>query len=93
MGILTCLDAKTGKELYSEPTRRQRHRASPVYAEGKVYLTARDGVITVVQAGPTFKVLATNRLPDQVTASPVISNERIYIRGFDTLYAISTDGK
>src|SRR5439155_10762068 len=73
-GVLICLDAKTGKELYAERTHAARHRASPVCADGKVYLTARDGVVTVVQAGPKFKVLAVNKLPDQTAASPVISN-------------------
>ncbi|HEV3143666.1 MAG TPA: PQQ-binding-like beta-propeller repeat protein [Gemmataceae bacterium] len=92
-GVLICLDAKTGKEYYTEKTHSQRHRASPVYADGKVYLSARDGTITVVKAGPKFESLATNKLPITLTASPAISNGRIYIRGFETLYAISEGGK
>ena len=87
-GTLICLDAKTGKEFYSQRTHTARHRASPVYADGKIYLSGRDGVVSVVKAGPKFELLATNRLPDQVTASPVISGGRIYIRGWQTLYAI-----
>ena len=87
-GVLMCLDAKTGKQLYSQRTHTERHRASPVYADGKVYLTARDGVVTVIKVGPTYNVLATNRLEDHFTASPAISNGRIYLRGFDSLYAI-----
>ncbi|HEX4070209.1 MAG TPA: PQQ-binding-like beta-propeller repeat protein [Planctomycetaceae bacterium] len=87
-GVLMCLDARTGKQLYSQRTHTERHRASPVYADGKVYLTARDGVVTVIKAGPTYNVLATNRLEDHFTASPAISNGRIYLRGFDSLYAI-----
>src|SRR5262249_45826430 len=39
-GNLICLDAKTGKENYQERTHNTRHRASPVYADGKIYLTA-----------------------------------------------------
>jgi outer membrane protein assembly factor BamB len=92
-GILLCMDAKTGKELYSQRIHNQRHRASPVYADGKVFCTARDGVITVVQAGPEFKILATNKLPDDFTASPVVVDGRIYLRGFKTLYAIGPAGK
>ena len=45
MGSLTCLDAKTGKVHYTQNLRQFRHRASPVYADGKVYLTARDGTV------------------------------------------------
>ena len=84
-GVLICMDAKSGRELYQERTYSQRYRASPVYADGKVYLTARDGVVTVVKAGRTFEVLATNKLGDDkdaeaVSASPAISGGRIYLR-------------
>ena len=88
MGTLICLDAKTGKELYQERLHGGRYRASPVYADSKIYCTARDGTTTVVKAGPKFQLLATNKLPDQIAASPAISNGRIYLRGFATLYAI-----
>ena len=64
-----------------------------MYADGKIYLTARDGVITVVKAGPKFQVLATNKMPDQIAASPAIADGRIYIRGFAALYAVSENGK
>jgi outer membrane protein assembly factor BamB len=87
-GMLICMDAKTGKEFYSQPLHRARYRASPVYGAGKVYLTARDGTVTVVKAGPKFEELAVNHLDDQTAASPVIANGRIYLRGFEALYAI-----
>ncbi len=87
-GILTCLDAKTGKQHYSQRTHNQKHRASPVAADGKIYLTAGDGTVSVIKAGPNFELLATNKLPDETTASPAIANSRIYLRGFDALYAI-----
>ena len=68
-------------------------RASPVAADGKIYLTAKDGTFTVVQAGPELKILAKNKLPDQFTACPAISNGRIYLRGYESLYAIGVVGK
>jgi hypothetical protein len=49
--------------------------------------------MTVVKAGQKFEKLAENRLPDQISASPVISGGRIYIRGFETLYAIGPIAK
>jgi outer membrane protein assembly factor BamB len=85
---LTCLDAKTGEQIYQRRTHQHRHRASPVYADGKIYLTARDGVFTVVSAGREGKVLAENKLSDQTSASPAISGGRIYLRGFKYLWAI-----
>ena len=88
MGVLICVDAKTGKELYQERLHSARYRASPVYADGKIYCTARDGTFTVVKAGPKFERLAENKLPDQFASSPAISNGTIYLRGFETLYAV-----
>ena len=68
-------------------------KLAPVYADGKVYVTSRDGYVTVVKAGPKFEKLAENRMPDQISASPAISGGRIYLRGFETLYAIGPAGK
>lgn len=89
-GTLICLDALTGKENYSQRMHDARYRASPLFADGKIYLTARDGVVTVVKAGPTFQVLAENKLSDQISACPAVADGRIYIRGFKSLYAIGT---
>jgi len=82
------MDAKTGEQIYEKRTVADRHRASPVYADGKIYLTARKGIVTVVKAGREFEILASNELGESISASPAISNGRIYIRSFDALYAI-----
>lgn len=87
-GNLTVLEAKTGKEVYSAATHRARHRASPVYADGKLYLTARDGKVHVIQAGREFKILAVNDLGEDQSSSPAISNGTIYMRTFQSLWAI-----
>lgn len=87
-GNLMCLDAKTGELRYQELTHRTRHRASPVFADGKIYLNARDGKISVVKAGPKFELLAQNDLGEEISASPAISNGTIYLRTFDALWAI-----
>lgn len=87
-GLMVCLDAKTGKELYQERLHNDRYRGSTLFADGKIYLTSRGGVFSVLKAGPEFKVLAVNRLPDVFTASPAVSRGRIYLRGYETLWAI-----
>lgn len=92
-GVLTCWEARSGKEIYQARLHADRYRASPVYADGRIYLTSRDGTFTVVKAGPKFELLATNNLPDAFTASPAISNGRIYLRGFGALYAIDAKTK
>jgi outer membrane protein assembly factor BamB len=86
--VLICLDAKSGREIYQERAYSDRYRASPVYADGKIYLTARGGMVTVVKAGPKFEILASNDMGEPISASPAISGGRIYLRTFEALYAI-----
>lgn len=92
-GNLICLDVKTGKQHYKQALHEDRYRASPILADGKIYICSRDGTVTVVKPGATFEKLAVNKLPDQIAASPAIANGRIYIRGFQNLFAISEGGK
>ena len=88
-GDLICLDAKTGEQLYRERTRRHRHRASPVYANGHIYLTSRDGIINVVKTGREFEIVASNDIGEVIAASPAIANGTLYLRSYQALYAIS----
>ena len=87
-GDLICLDAETGEQLYRERTHRHRHRASPVYANGHIYLTSRDGLVNVVKTGRAFEIVASNSLGEVIAASPVISNGTLYLRSYQALYAI-----
>ncbi|MBX9628784.1 MAG: PQQ-binding-like beta-propeller repeat protein [Gemmataceae bacterium] len=89
-GTLTAVDAKTGRLVYSKAleAKQRVYRANMVAADGKIYLVGREGIGFVVQAGPEFKVLATNDLKEVVYSSPAISNGRLYLRGRDHLYAI-----
>lgn len=88
-GVMWCLDAKTGAEVYGQQRIKSAiYSSSPVLADGKIYITNEDGLTTVVQVGPEFKVLAENPLEDFVLSSPAISDGRIYIRTSQHLYAI-----
>lgn len=87
-GTLICLDAKTGEKLYEMRINRQLHRSSPIYANGYIYLTSRNGVVNVVKAGREFEIVATNSINETVAASPVIVDGTLYLRSYDALYAI-----
>jgi len=90
-GIMWCLDARTGAEIYGQQRIKPgTYSGSPVLADGKIYVTNEDGLTTVVQAGPEFKVLAENPLNDYVLSSPAISDGRIYLRTSQHLYAIGS---
>lgn len=88
-GVMWCLDAKTGAEVYANQRIKPGiYSSSPVLADGKIYVTNEDGLTTVVAAGPKFAVVAENPLNDYVLSSPAISEGRIYIRTAQHLYAI-----
>lgn len=88
-GIMWCLDAKTGAEVYGQQRLKPgMHSSSPVLADNKIYVTSEDGLTTVVKAGPKFEVLAENALNDYCLSSPAISDGQIFIRTSQHLYCI-----
>jgi outer membrane protein assembly factor BamB len=88
-GVMFCLDAKSGKELYHrERLPPATYSGSPVLADGKIYITNEDGVTAVVRAGPKFELLAANDLGEYTLSSPAISEGQIFIRTEAALYAI-----
>jgi outer membrane protein assembly factor BamB len=88
-GIMWCLDAKTGKEVYGQQRLRPgTYSGSPVVADGKMYVTNEDGLTVVVKTGPTFQVLGENDFDDYTLSSPAISDGQIFIRTSKFLYAI-----
>jgi outer membrane protein assembly factor BamB len=88
-GIMWCLDAKTGAEIYAQQRIKPgTYSGSPVLADGKIYVTNEDGLTMVVKAGPAFEVLAENALNDYCLSSPAISEGQIFIRTAQHLYCI-----
>ncbi len=88
-GIVWCLDAKTGKEIYAQQRLKPgTYSGSPVLADGRVYVTSEDGVTTVFKAGPQFEVLAENNLGEYCLSSPAVSEGQIFIRTANHLYCI-----
>jgi outer membrane protein assembly factor BamB len=93
-GIMWCLDAKTGAEIYSQQRiKLGTYSASPVLADDKIYITNEDGLTTVVKAGPKFEVLAENALNDYCLSSPAISDGQLFIRTAANLYCIGKKTK
>ena len=89
-----CRDARTGAEIWgNQRVRPGTYSASPVVADGKVYVISEDGVLTVLDAGPMFKVLAENDMAGYTLSSPAISDSQIVIRTQKFLYCIGARGK
>jgi outer membrane protein assembly factor BamB len=91
-GILSAFDAKTGKPHYQLQRLEGLPEifSSPVGANGRVYVTGRDGTTLVIRHGPTFEVMAKNALNDGFDASPALVDNEIYMRGYRYLYSIGT---
>ena len=88
-GVMWCLDAKSGKRIWGgNRLKPGTYTASPVLADGKIYISNEDGLTTVIKTGPTFKILAENPLNDYCLSSPAISDGQIFIRTAERLFCI-----
>jgi outer membrane protein assembly factor BamB len=86
-GVASCLEAKTGKEVWKERL-GGNYSASPIYAGGRIYFGDQDGKSTVIKAGREYQVLGVNRLDDGFMASPAVSDNALYLRTKSALYRI-----
>lgn len=86
-GIASCLEAKTGNEVWRERI-GGNYSASPLYAEGKVYFFNEEGKSTVIDAGRQFKVLAQNEMGDGFMASAAVDGKALFLRTRTHLYRI-----
>jgi len=86
-GIAACLDAKTGKELWKQRL-GGNFSASPLYANGRIYLFDEKGKATVIEAAPKYRALATNILDDGFMASPAVAGNALYLRTKTSLYRV-----
>lgn len=89
-GIMTCLNAKDGKVIYSNLKVDGINNifSSPTGTKDKIYIAAT-GIVDVVKAGAEFELLSKNTLEDTFHASPVIVGNDLILRGFKYLYCIS----
>jgi outer membrane protein assembly factor BamB len=86
-GIASCLDAKTGEQVWNERV-GGKYSAAPIIAGDRVYFFSEDGKAYVLQAGREFKVLATNELGDGFMATPAVVNNSFILRSRSQLYRV-----
>ncbi len=92
-GILISFNPETGEVIKQGRLKGaiDKYFASPVGADGKVYLASQDGTVTVVEAKGDWETLSVNALGDEVFATPAIADGRIYVRTTSALFAFGTD--
>jgi outer membrane protein assembly factor BamB len=91
-GVFDAYDLATGAEIYRQ---RLAHlgsgfSASPVAADGKIYVSSEDGEVLVIAAGREFTHLATNSMGDLLMATPALSNGVMYVRSAHKLFAVAS---
>ena len=88
---MACYNPKTGERVYQQRIgdKGGAYSASPVAADGKIYLSSEDGEIFVVKAGTKYELLATNSMGEVLMATPAISDGIIFVRGQHTVFAIA----
>jgi outer membrane protein assembly factor BamB len=80
-GVLTCYEAKTGKQVYRERLGGAGgYTASPVAADGRLYFTSEEDGVRVVKAGPKFELLAENPLGEACLTTPAIADGMLFFR-------------
>jgi outer membrane protein assembly factor BamB len=88
-GIVSSLDPANGQILKQgrTPDALEEYYASPVAADGKIFLVSASGKVTVLKADPQWEILATNDLGEEVWATPAIAGSNLYIRTRNALYS------
>jgi outer membrane protein assembly factor BamB len=88
-GVLTSYDVRTGQRIYQQRVGMGgSFSASPVAADGKLYISSEDGDVYVVKAGPQYELMASNSIGEVLMASPAISDGIVFFRGLRNVFAI-----
>jgi outer membrane protein assembly factor BamB len=90
--FITCLDAATGYTVWTERV-GGKYAASPVYADGRLYLFDQGGMTLVLKPGRTLDVVATNKLASGFMGSPAVSDKAFYLRTRTHLYRVESETK
>lgn len=85
--ILHCLEAKSGEIVWMKRLTGV-HWASPVYADGRIYITSEDGVTIVLRPGPKYDEIASNEIGETCMASIAVSQGNLFMRSAENLYCI-----
>ena len=94
-GIVTSLNPASGEVLKMgrTPEALEDYYASPVAADGKIFLVSASGKATVLKAGAQWEILKVNDLGEEVWATPAIAGNNLYIRTRNALYSFAESGK
>ena len=93
-GIFDCYELRTGREVYRQriPHTGSGFSASPVAADGRIYLSSEDGDIFIVKAGEAFELVGKAPMGELLMATPAFAGDTMLVRGVEHLFAIRRAG-
>ena len=86
--MATCVDAKTGEEVWKERLDGKGFSASPLLADGRVYFFSEGGAVTTIEAGRTFKKVGQGEFPDGFMGSPAVAEGAFFLRTKTAVYRV-----
>ena len=86
-GIVSCVDAKTGEPHWSQRV-QGNYSASPIFADGRIFVLSEEGKVAELAPGPEFKLLAENKLDGGFMSSPAVSGKALFLRTKTHLYRV-----
>ena len=91
-GKLSCYNATTGEQFYSEKAGDgNSYTSSPIAADGIIYITDNNGVVYSVKAGPEFQILRENTLGETCMSTPALAGNYLFFRTNNHLLAVSKE--
>ena len=88
-GVLTAFEPRTGKQIYQQRLAPGGYSASPVAADGRIYIASEDGQIFTVRAGRTFEILATSAMNEPTMATPALAAHALFVRTEHWIWALA----
>ncbi len=87
-GVLTTFEPRTGQQIYQKRIAAGGYTASPIAADGHIYISSEEGDIFTIRAGRDFEILATSSMNETVLATPALAADAIYVRTEHAVYAL-----
>ncbi len=92
-GVMTSLDPNTGEEIHKgRVDANDGFFASPVAADGKLYLGSHSGIFSIIEAGKEWKVLSSESFEEQIWSTPALAPGRVFVRTQVAVYCFGTSG-
>jgi outer membrane protein assembly factor BamB len=92
-GVLTTFEPRAGTQIYQRRIAPGGYSASPIAAEGRIYVASEAGEVFTIRAGRDFELLATNVMNDTIMATPALAAHTLFLRTQHAVWALADGAK